>query len=257
MAPVTKPGIVARMKTGVAIQGQIGPGREFADQEWSGTMISTTRSPMGLAVAPGSSRRRTRLARRALSILAAPLLAGVLTSSASAVTYPSHELEYAACGGGGNYGAAADYIEPRDPVIYAQNLKLGVAERQLVAWHVRLNRWTGTTWIVDPEMGSWSAWTTKVVVDGDGDIRYVSGAYSVPSGVYLKVPRLGTYYAVTFQVAWSNPVTGAWTYGPVKWSSAHANLINGNTWISDASLGFFGCRYILDQGVVSLPSPHL
>ncbi len=206
---------------------------------------------------PAPSRARRLAARLAGAALAAVVLVGATGPAASAASLPPHTLEFVSCGGGGNYGATWDYLEPRDPIIYAQNLKPGVAETQRVAWRVRLNRWTGTTWIVDPDLGNWSAWSYKNVVDLDSPYRYVGGAYSVPSGVHLQVPRLGTYYAASVQVAWQNPTTGAWTYGPVEWPGAHLNLVNGSVWIPDVNLGYFGCRYIKDEGSVPLPSPHL
>jgi hypothetical protein len=199
-------------------------------------------------------RRATRLVGSSIGAL---VIAAALAAPAGATSYPYHTIEFASCGGGGNYGSAWDFIEPRDPIIYAQNLKAGVAEQQTVAWHVRLNRWTGSEWIVDPERGGWSDWVYKQVVDVDSQVRYIGGAYSVPSGVRLWIPRLGTYYAVSYQVAWLNGSTGTWTVGPVEWVAAHLNLINGSVWIPDSHLGYFGCRYVKDVGSVQLPSPHI
>jgi hypothetical protein len=197
----------------------------------------------------GTTTRTRRATRFVGSSLAALVLGAALVVPAGAASYPPHVLEAASCGGGGNYSPDFDYIEPRDPIIYAQDLRRGVAEQQVVGWRVRLNRWTGSQWIVDPDRGGWSNWTYKTVVDLDSPTRYVGGAYSVPSGVRLWVPRLGSFYAVSYQVAW--------TTGPIEWIGTHLNLINGSVWVSDANLGYFGCRFIKDLGSVPLPSPHI
>lgn len=218
-------------------------------------------SVSNVTVASVGNRASTAVIRTTKRIAAAAALGvGILglqllqpgTAAMAAIPFPTNDLEKAACMGGGNYGTDWDFIEPYVPIIYAFNNQPGVVEYQDVAFHVRLNRWTSSGWIVDPQAGGWSAWSGYRTFDTDASARYLPGADRPPSGIRLKVPQLGHYYAVSFQAAWKDARTGAWTYGPVKWVGYHLNMVNGSQWTPDQNLGFFGCDFIPDIGYIPL-----
>jgi hypothetical protein len=200
----------------------------------------------------GSQLKTLALAGLAAVTLAAGL-ATMKPELAAAATFPEHVMERALCGEGGTDGDRNnDMLEPYLPIIYAIDYRPGVPEKQIVAWHVRLNRWTGSAWIVDPENGGWTGWRSYEAIDKDHSARYIGGAYSVPSGIRIKVPRLGSFYRLSFQASWQDPRTGSWTNGPIKWVGVHYNLVGG-MYIPDSNLGFRGCDYVPKVGSVPLP----
>jgi hypothetical protein len=200
--------------------------------------------------------RRMRVLAPIVGALLSAVVMGAMPATTAAASYPPFGMEKVWCAGGGNGSPDFDYIQPYIPIIYAFNTRPGIVETQNVAWRVRLNRWDGYRWIVDPERGGWSQWFGFQTFDTDYPGRFLGGTYTMPSNLKMFVPRLGYFYAVTFQPAWQNMSTGAWTYGPETWVQYHVNLVGG-TPIPDYVMGYYGCRFIKDVGSVSLPSLHI